>query len=56
MTTHPDYDVVVSMPSIGQYMGDGSLNWVGNDRYVSYVKLYPGRLFTGCALPVPSDL
>lgn len=40
--THLKYDVVVSMSSIGQYMWDGSLNWVGNDRYVSYVKLYPG--------------
>lgn len=40
--THLAFDVVVSLPSIGQYMGDGSLNWVGNDRYVSYVKLYPG--------------
>lgn len=40
--THLDYDVVISLSSIGQYMGDGSMNWVGNDRYMSYVKLYPG--------------
>ena len=39
--THLEYDVVVSLASIGQFMWDGSLNWIGNDRYASYVKLVP---------------
>lgn len=37
-----DYDVLVSMPSISLFMWDGSLNWLGNDRYITYVKLAPG--------------
>ncbi len=40
--SHLQYDVIVSMASIDQFMWDGSMNWVGNDRYVSYVKLLPG--------------
>ncbi|MDR3142994.1 MAG: ABC transporter permease [Tannerellaceae bacterium] len=40
--SHLDYDVVVSMPSIGEFTWDGSMNWVGNDRYMAYVKLLPG--------------
>lgn len=40
--SHLTYDVIISMSSIGQFMYDGSLNWVGNDRYISYVKLVPG--------------
>jgi putative ABC transport system permease protein len=40
--THLDFDIVISLTSIGQFMGDGSLNWIGNDRYGSYVKLTPG--------------
>lgn len=40
--SHLDYDILVSMPSIGQFMYDGSLNWLGNDRYRGYVKLLPG--------------
>lgn len=40
--THLDYDVIISMSSIGQYMWDGTMNWTGNERYQSYVKLYPG--------------
>jgi putative ABC transport system permease protein len=39
--THLEYDVVISLASIGQFMWDGSLNWMGNDRYRSYVKLIP---------------
>lgn len=35
-------DIIVSMPSIGNFMWDGTNNWVGNDRYRSYVKLIPG--------------
>ena len=33
------YDVAISMPSIGNFMWDGSENWLGNDRYFSVVKL-----------------
>jgi putative ABC transport system permease protein len=40
--SHLDYDVIVSMPSIGEFIYDGSMNWLGNDRYISYVKLLPG--------------
>jgi putative ABC transport system permease protein len=40
--THMDYGVVVSLASIGQFTWDGSLNWLGNDRYAGYVKLVPG--------------
>lgn len=36
-----DYDVLVSMPSISLFMWDGSLNWLGNERYITYVKLVP---------------
>lgn len=37
-------DIILSMPSMGDYMFDGSNNWVGNDRYQSYVKLVPGTI------------
>lgn len=40
--SHYRYDVAISMPSIGQFMGDGSLNWLGNDRYLAYVRLAKG--------------
>lgn len=40
--SHLDYDILVSMPSIGKFMWDGTHNWVGNDRYQGYVKLLPG--------------
>lgn len=40
--SHLDYDILVSMPSIGQFTYDGSMNWLGNDRYLGYVKLLPG--------------
>jgi len=40
--SHLSYEVVVSMPSISQFYWDGSMNWVGNDRYMGYVKLLPG--------------
>lgn len=39
---HLRYDLVISLASIKNFMGDGSLNWVGNDRYLGYVKLIPG--------------
>lgn len=35
-------DAFVSMSSLGQFSYDGTENWLGNDRYVGYVKLYPG--------------
>lgn len=40
--SHLDYDVIVSLPSIGHYSWDGTDNWLGNDRYMGYVKLSPG--------------
>lgn len=41
--THlPQMDILVAMPTIGQLMWDGSNNWVGNDRYSSYIQLKPG--------------
>ncbi|MCD8177152.1 MAG: ABC transporter permease [Tannerellaceae bacterium] len=40
--THLNYDVIVSMNSIENFTWDGTENWVGNDRYRGYVKLYPG--------------
>lgn len=41
--THLGYDVIVSMASVGNLMWEGSsTNWLGNDRYLAYIKLYPG--------------
>lgn len=40
--SHYRYDVAVSLTSIGNFMGDGSLNWLGNDRYMAYVRLAKG--------------
>jgi putative ABC transport system permease protein len=40
--SHLDYDVVISLASISNFTWDGSLNWFGNDRYASYLKLTPG--------------
>ena len=34
--------IYLSMPSIGNFMNDGTENWVGNDRYKSYVRLVDG--------------
>src|ERR1035437_4754307 len=40
--THLKYDVVVSLSSILNFSpNDGSQNWVGNDRYLGYVRLTP---------------
>jgi len=36
------YDIVVSLSSIGRFTWDGSNNWIGNDRYLGYVKLPSG--------------
>ena len=35
-------DMIVSMPSIGHFMYDGSENMVGNDRYIGFIKLKKG--------------
>lgn len=41
--THlPKIDMTVALPTIGQIMGDGRDNWLGNDRYKGYVRLHPG--------------
>lgn len=56
-------DILLSMPSIGQFMYDGLNNWVGNDRYRSYVKLLPGNsakdvdegIATMCAKHLPLE-
>lgn len=34
--------IYVSLKTIGKYMYDGTQNWVGNDRYKTYVKLAKG--------------
>ncbi|MDL2238819.1 ABC transporter permease [Bacteroidales bacterium OttesenSCG-928-K03] len=36
------YDIVISLKSIDNFTWDGSENWLGNDRYYSYVKLSKG--------------
>ena len=41
--THlPRIDVAVALPTIGQVRWDGRNNWLGNDSYKSYIRLYPG--------------
>ncbi len=35
-------DIIISMPTIERFSWDGSNNWEGNDRYMSFVKLFPG--------------
>lgn len=41
--THlPKIDIAVALPTIGQIMGDGRNNWLGNDRYSGYIRLRPG--------------
>lgn len=41
--THlPKIDIAVALPTIGQIMGDGKNNWLGNDRYSGYIRLRPG--------------
>lgn len=42
--THlPRIDMAIAMPTIGQIMWDGSNNWLGNDRYRSYIRLKEGH-------------
>jgi len=33
-------DVIISLPTISKYMYDGTNNWLGNDRYESFIKLF----------------
>jgi putative ABC transport system permease protein len=40
--TNYKYDILISMVSTGQFMWDGTNNWLGNDRYFACVKLAPG--------------
>ncbi len=40
--SHLYYDVIISMSSIENFTWDGSKNWLGNDRYLAYVKLAAG--------------
>lgn len=41
--SHSRYDVIVSMASASRFMWEGSpTNMLGNDRYISYVKLHKG--------------
>jgi putative ABC transport system permease protein len=49
LNSHMNYDMLVSMPSIGQFTWDGTTNWVGNERYRGYVKLHPGATPAGLA-------
>lgn len=42
-TNLPYMDILVSMPTIGQIMWDGSENWSGNDRYKTFIRLKEGR-------------
>lgn len=37
-----EYDIAVSLVSIGNFMWDGTNNWLGNDRYKAFVKLTEG--------------
>lgn len=37
-----EYDVIISLESIGQFSWDGRDNWTGNDRYFGFVKLQKG--------------
>ena len=36
------YDIIVSLSSIGNFLWDGSMNLVGNDRYKGFIKLTRG--------------
>lgn len=41
--THlPQMDVLIALPTIGQVAYDGTSNWLGNDRYKTYVRLREG--------------
>lgn len=36
------YDIILSMSSISHFMGDGSENLMGNDRYIGFIKSHSG--------------
>ena len=38
-SAYSNFDILMSMPSVGTYSWDGTENLVGNDRYHSYVRL-----------------
>jgi len=40
--SHMGYDLIISLNSISNFMGDGSLGWMGNERYLGYIKVLPG--------------
>ena len=41
--THlPRIDMAVALPTIKWIRWDGRNNWIGNDCYISYIRLYPG--------------
>ena len=40
--TNYEYDLLISMVSIGAFTWDGTENWMGNDRYYTCVKLEEG--------------
>ncbi len=42
LNSHMNYDLILSMNSIPSFMGDGSMGWLGNERYRSYVKVVSG--------------
>lgn len=39
--SHIQYDAIVSLASISKFFWDGTDNWIGNERYGSFVKLHP---------------
>ena len=42
LTTSARFDIMISLPSISLIMWDGSMNLLGNDRYMGVVKLREG--------------
>ncbi|MDR2533463.1 MAG: FtsX-like permease family protein [Tannerellaceae bacterium] len=40
--SHLKFEILVSIKSISNFMGDGSDNWLGNDRYRAYIRLREG--------------
>ena len=42
LTTSARFDIMISMPTISLVMYDGSMNLIGNDRYMGVVKLRDG--------------
>lgn len=40
--SHIQYDAIVSLASISKFFWDGTDNWIGNERYGSFVKLHSG--------------